>query len=186
MKISHRPHRPLALFAYLLILPRTIVSESRYDNPIPDERYPLALSNLRTLFTKHPAESYADMTTADRGEEDDDVEPSFLDMTEVGDVGHGHENEVVDDTAEGMEIGDDLNGDIASEPDDTVDDEASTNDNKDALYSASYVRDRQGYGTQGNIKESTPMDYVCGGVILILVGFHAFNNGGRVGYRTLK
>lgn len=72
----------------------------------------------------------------------------------------------------------------------------STNDGGrgGAMYSASYVRDHNDPSSYpDDIKESTFMDYICGGVILILVtGMYAFNNrpnsggGGRGGYRALK
>ena len=122
----------------------------------------LVASNLRILSTKDNAASDIEEAHASS---------VFLNNTEDG--GHQHEKEALDDAEESH--AEDANEVIVPWPEDIAK-EAITNEG--AQYDSPDVRD--------HVKESTLMDYVCGGVILTLVGgFSVFRRPRRGGYASI-
>ena len=122
----------------------------------------LVASDLRILSTKHHGGFDVDEAHA---------ASVFLNNTEDG--GHKHKKEALD-TAEESDV-EDANEVIVPWPEDIAK-EAITNEG--AQYDSPDVRD--------HVKESTLMDYVCGGVILVLVGiFSVFRRARRDGYASI-
>ena len=122
----------------------------------------LVASNLRILSTKDNAASDIEETHA---------LSVFLNNTEDG--GHEQKKEALDAAEESH--AEDANEVIVSWTEDIAKESIT---NEGAQYESPDVRD--------HVKESTVMDYVCGGVILTLVGgFSVFRRPRRDGYASI-